>query len=247
MFQINSVTKVNDRSVSAEVTILVNVTDNEARYKCEASNSATEIPLFETVTLNVHFPPDHVVIRKDPPELKTGTMATLTCDSSSSNPEAKLSWWREGIPVTGVTNVTKPGLHGGKVSSIVLALDITPELNGIVYTCQATNEALQRSVHDAITLEVLYKPTFSDIPSDEQTGIEGQSLVLALQATGNPSNIAYTWTKDGMDAAQDSRIIVDGPVLNITRLHKEDAGLYTCEAVNSEGATSVKFNISVQC
>ena len=240
-------TKVNDRSVSAEVTILVNVTDNEARYKCEASNSATEIPLFETVTLNVHFPPDHVVIRKDPPELKTSTTATLTCDSSSSNPEAKLSWWREGIPVTGVTNVTKPGLHGGKVSSIVLPLDITPELNGIVYTCQATNEALQRSVHDAITLEVLYKPTFSEVPPDEQIGIEGQTLVVALQAAGNPSSIAYTWTKDGTDAAQDSRVIVDGPILNITRLHKEDTGIYTCEAVNSEGATSVKFNLSVQC
>ncbi|PSN48808.1 hypothetical protein C0J52_25084, partial [Blattella germanica] len=244
--KINSVTKVNDRSVSAEVTILVNVTDNEARYKCEASNSATEIPLFETATLNVHFPPDHVVIRKDPPELKTGTMATLTCDSSSSNPEARLSWWREGIPVTGVTNVTKPGLHGGKVSSIVLALDITPELNGIVYTCQATNEALQRSVHDAITLEVLYKPIFSDVPTEEQTGIEGQSLVLALQAMGNPSNIAYTWTKDGTDAAQDTRVIVDGPVLNITRLRKEDAGFYTCEAVNSEGASTVRFNLTVQ-
>lgn len=52
--QINSVTKVNDRSVSSEITILTNVTDNEARYKCEASNAATEIPFFETVTLNVH-------------------------------------------------------------------------------------------------------------------------------------------------------------------------------------------------
>lgn len=46
-------TKVTDRSVSAEVTILTNVTDNEAVYKCEAANSATEIPLFETVTLSV--------------------------------------------------------------------------------------------------------------------------------------------------------------------------------------------------
>lgn len=51
--QIPSVTKVTDRSVSAEVTILTNVTDNEAVYKCEAANSATEIPLFETVTLSV--------------------------------------------------------------------------------------------------------------------------------------------------------------------------------------------------
>lgn len=38
-----------------------------------------------------------------------------------------------------------------------LRLNITEELNGIVYTCQATNEALKRSVHDAITLQVLCK------------------------------------------------------------------------------------------
>lgn len=57
----------------------------------------------------------------------------------------------------GLNNTTKPGLHGGKVSSIEMKLNITEQLNGIVYTCQATNEALQRSVHDAITLQVLCK------------------------------------------------------------------------------------------
>lgn len=42
-----------EKSVSAEITILTNVTDNEARYRCEAANSATEIPLFETLTMSV--------------------------------------------------------------------------------------------------------------------------------------------------------------------------------------------------
>lgn len=102
-------------------------------------------------------PPDHVVIRKEPDKLTPGTLATLTCDSSSSNPEAELSWWREGIAVPGVTNVTRPGLHGGKVSSIILSLEVTPNMNGNVYTCQASNIQLQRSVHDAITLEVFCK------------------------------------------------------------------------------------------
>lgn len=154
-------------------------------YKCEAFNSATQIPLFETITLSVyckynylifcvHFnnllisltclnivlfllvPPDHVRIRKDPEELRAGTTATLTCDASSSNPPAQLSWWREGIPVTeGITNSSKPGLHSGTYSSIQLKLNITPEIDGIVYTCQATNLALQRSVHDATTMNVL--------------------------------------------------------------------------------------------
>lgn len=52
--QINSVTRTTDKSVSADITILANVTDNEARYRCEAHNSATEIPLFESKTLSVH-------------------------------------------------------------------------------------------------------------------------------------------------------------------------------------------------
>lgn len=101
--------------------------------------------------------PETVKIRKEPTDLKPNEEATLTCDSSSSNPPAKLSWWREGIPVQGLPNTTKAGLHGGKVSSIELKLNVTEQLNGIVYTCQATNEALQRSVHDAVTLQVLCK------------------------------------------------------------------------------------------
>jgi hypothetical protein len=91
------------------------------------------------------------------------------------------------------------------------------------------------------------KPIFSDLPMEQQTGIEGQPLVLSLLATGNPSNIVYTWTKDGIDAGRDSRVLVDGPVLNITKLRKEDSGIYMCEAVNSEGSTSFKFNLTVQC
>ncbi|KAK7789814.1 hypothetical protein R5R35_001191 [Gryllus longicercus] len=246
--KINSVRKVTDRSVSAEVTILTNVTDNEAIYKCEASNSATEIPLFETITLSVHFPPEHVVIRKDPEKLTPGARATLTCDSSSSNPEAVLSWYRDGIAVPGITNVTRPGLHGGKVSSILLHLDISSEMNGVKYTCQATNTALQRSVNDAIILDVHYKPVFEDAPIETHVGVEGQPLILALQARANPSSIAYTWTKDGNVAAKkkDTRVVAEGPILNITNLRKDDAGVYTCEAVNSEGSTRVIVNITVQ-
>lgn len=46
--------KTTEKSVSAEITILTNVTDNEAIYRCEAANAATEIPLFESVTMSVH-------------------------------------------------------------------------------------------------------------------------------------------------------------------------------------------------
>ncbi|CAH0546788.1 unnamed protein product [Brassicogethes aeneus] len=250
--KIHSTTKSNDKSVTAEITILTNVTDNEARYRCEAANSATEIPLFETITMSVHFPPDHVKITKEPLDLKPNEEATLICDSSSSNPPAKLSWWREGIPVQGLFNTSKPGLHGGTVSSIELKLNITEQLNGIVYTCQASNDALKRSVHDAITLEVYYKPVFDKANEDSITGIENEPLIISLKADGNPSNIIYTWSKDGLPITQASlsngmeRIVSDGSALNITQLSRHDAGTYNCEASNSQGSSVTQVNITVQ-
>lgn len=87
----------------------------------------------------------------------------------------------------------KKGLHGGTVSTIELKLNISKDLNGAVYTCQAMNEAIQRSVHDALTLKVLCEyintlreghifslvgfvlyPTKSIIRSDVSTTIQGE-------------------------------------------------------------------------
>lgn len=68
-----------------------------------------------------------------------------------------MSWWKNGIPVTGTRNSTKSGLHGGYLSSVELALDLTEDMNGEVYTCEAKNTELGRSVHDATTLDVLCK------------------------------------------------------------------------------------------
>lgn len=101
--------------------------------------------------------PETVKIRVEPVELIPGVEATLICDSSSSNPPAKLSWWKDGIPVEGLNNASKPGLWGGTVSSLELKINVTQEMNGIVYTCQSNNEALQRSVHEAVGLQVLCK------------------------------------------------------------------------------------------
>ncbi|KAL0810554.1 hypothetical protein ABMA28_010674 [Loxostege sticticalis] len=249
--KIHSVTKTTEKSVSAEISILTNVTDNQAQYRCEATNSATEIPLFETVTLNVHFAPETVKVRAVPEELKPGIEATLYCDAASSNPPATLSWWRDGIPVQGSPMQLKKGLHGGTVSTIDLKLNITKDLNGAVYTCQAMNEALQRSVHDALSLKVLYAPIFDETTPETAVGEENEPLIIVLRADGNPGSITYTWTKDGLPITQSSyssgndRILSEGSMLNMTRLSRADAGVYTCEAVNSQGAATINITVSV--
>ncbi|XP_037827231.1 nephrin isoform X5 [Lucilia sericata] len=249
--RINSVIRTADKSVSAEITILANVTDNQAQYRCEASNSATEIPLFESTTLSVHFAPETVKIRIEPEELKPGIEATIICDSSSSNPPAKLSWWKDGIPIEGINNTSKPGLWGGTVSTLEFKVNITQEMNGIVYTCQSANEALQRSVHEAISLDVLYRPKFVPPPSSTAVGVEGESLLVALQANANPMSITYTWSRDGQTIPSavngaEPRIFADGSKLNFTKLHRNDAGLYVCEARNSQGTARINVSVVVE-
>lgn len=97
------------------------------------------------------------------------------------------------------------------------------------------------------------KPVFDKNNEEAVTGIENEPLIISLKADGNPPSIAYTWTKDGLPIAQASsssgmeRIISDGPVLNITRLSRHDAGTYSCEALNSQGSAIAHVNISVQC
>lgn len=99
----------------------------------------------------------------------------------------------------------------------------------------------------------LDKPVFDENLEKTVTGIEDEPLIINLKAEGNPSNIAYTWTKDGLPVTQagaatgTERIISDGQILNITRLSRHDAGSYTCEALNSQGSTVAIVNITVQC
>ncbi|XP_035898919.1 nephrin-like isoform X2 [Anopheles stephensi] len=247
--KIKSVSKTTDQSVSAELSILANVTDNQAQYRCEAHNSATEIPLFETKVLTVHFAPETAKIRIEPAELRPGIEATLICDSSSSNPPAKLAWRHEGTVLEGTNNSSKAGLWGGTVSSLELKLNITQDMDGHVYTCQSTNEMLQRSINVAVNLPVLYEPQFSPPAETTVSGVEGAPLTVALVATGNPSSIAYTWTKDGGQRIVSSgvpRIVSEGPILNITKLRRTDAGVYTCEAVNSQGSAMINITVQVK-
>ncbi|XP_041449214.1 LOW QUALITY PROTEIN: nephrin [Drosophila obscura] len=246
--RINSVIRAADKSVSAEITILANVTDNQAQYRCEASNSATEIPLLQSTTLSVHFAPETVKIRIEPEELRPGMQAAIICDSSSSNPPAKLSWWKDGIPIEGINNTSKPGLWGGTVSTLEFRVNITQEMNGVVYTCQSANEALQRSVHEAISLDVLYRPKFVPPPSSTAVGVEGESLQVALQTKANPTIVEYKWTKDGATIPQggEHRIFADGGSLNFSRLHRDDAGIYSCSASNTQGKATLNITVVVE-
>ncbi len=97
-------------------------------------------------------------ISTKPDELRAGATVTLTCDIGASNPEPELSWWVDGFEVGDeIAKFCKSGLYGGKVCTTELVLNLTADMDGRRYTCQALNVPLDRNVHDSILLDVLCK------------------------------------------------------------------------------------------
>jgi hypothetical protein len=96
-----------------------------------------------------------VKLSNHPVVFRAGETGRLVCESTSSNPVAEMSWWKLGSPVTGTTNSTKDGLYGGYISTVELLLNLAENMNGEVYTCQAKNPEIDRSVHDTTTLNIL--------------------------------------------------------------------------------------------
>lgn len=95
-------------------------------------------------------------------------------------------------------------------------------------------------------------PKFVPPPSYTVVGIEGEALQVAMQANANPMTITYTWMKDGAPINNNGnagieRIVSDGAVLNITKLTRNDAGIYTSKAVNSQGSATMNITVIVEC
>lgn len=94
-------------------------------------------------------------------------------------------------------------------------------------------------------------PKFQPAPSSLAVGAEGEPLHVNLTADANPSSITFTWTKDGLPILSSGngqdRIVSQGPKLNFVSLKRTDAGVYTCEAVNSQGSDMINITVNVEC
>ena len=91
----------------------------------------------------------------------------------------------------------------------------------------------------------LDKPEFLDASSQELNLIESSSSIINLTAIGNPNDITYKWYRRNHEMS--SRFKYKGPLLNITKIDRSDAGIYKCEASNDQGNNEISIHINVQC
>ncbi|EFX79012.1 hypothetical protein DAPPUDRAFT_305049 [Daphnia pulex] len=204
--------------------------DNGKELRCEATNPALEGNLVDSTTIRIEFAPKHLTVKVRPEKLRPGQTVTITCESDSSNPVSRLAWLRgNGQVIQPAGNSTVPGAYSGIVSKSTLLMEVTPELHGVVITCQATND----------------KPQFLH-PTDYSVDvIEGEPAIVNVTARANPSEVSYKWFRDGTaikqlkEANAYDRVTFDGSLLNLTTVRRDDKGEYKCEATNSEDPASI--------
>ncbi|XP_069890339.1 hemicentin-1 [Dipodomys merriami] len=227
--------------------------DNAGRYSCVATNEAGE--MMKHYEVKVYIPP--IISRGDllgpglsPKEVKIKVNNTLTLECEAyAIPSASLSWYKDGQPLKSDDHVTIAA-NGHTLQIKEAQISDTGR-----YTCVASNLAGEDELDFDVNIQV--PPSFQklwEIGNMLDTGRTGEakdviinnpiSLYCETNATPPPT---LTWYKDGQPVTSSDRVLIfpGGRVLQIPRAKAEDAGRYTCVAVNEAGEDSLHYDVRV--
>ena len=73
---------------------------------------------------------------------------------AGSNPPARVSWWHNGERLAASAAEETEGRFFGTATTSELVIEARARHHGAVVTCEAANEAVDKRVHDAVTLGV---------------------------------------------------------------------------------------------
>ncbi|XP_043342030.1 hemicentin-1 isoform X3 [Cervus canadensis] len=210
-------------------------------YTCVATNIAgsdeTEI------TLHVQEPP--ILEDLEPPyntpfqERVANQRIAFPCPAKGT-PKPTIKWLRNGRELTG----REPGISILEDGTLLVIASVTPYDNG-EYICVAVNEA--GTTERRYNLKVHVPPVIKD--KEQVTNVSvlvNQPTSLFCEVEGTPSPI-ITWYKDDVQVTESSsiQIVNNGKILKIFRASPEDAGRYSCKAINVAGTSQKHFNIDV--
>ncbi|KXJ15497.1 Hemicentin-1 [Exaiptasia diaphana] len=141
-----------------------------------------------------------------------------------------------GIPAVNYTWTVNNKVSQGPTTTFVA----TRSLNGSIVTCATRNAFGNKKCSK--TLIVYYKPDQLTV-INAQGGVlyanKGQPINITCNATGNPQP-DYVWSFKGkqLHSSINSTIVISNATL-------DDAGMYTCTAINSIGRESINVTLQV--
>ncbi|XP_064104302.1 sialic acid-binding Ig-like lectin 12 [Macrobrachium nipponense] len=135
----------------------------------------------------------------------------------------------------------RSGLYGGQVTRSELEVRALIEDNQRTYICDATN-GLGVTVTSNVTLNVLHEPVWKDVPSGVVEVKEKDDLLLRAVADANPPPVTYKWWRGPVLLQEDQE---EGGLLEMTRVHRQEAGGYSVTAESPRGIVNASFILNV--
>ncbi|XP_067156720.1 hemicentin-1 [Apteryx mantelli] len=210
-------------------------------YKCVASNVAGSDT--SEITMQVQEPP--TIDDLDPPynspfqERVANQRVAFPCPAKGI-PKPVIKWLRNGRELTG----SEPGISILEDGTLLIIASVTPSDNG-EYVCMAVNEA--GSTERKYNLKVHVPPEIRDQETVTNTSVVVQHPVsLLCEVSGNPFPI-ISWYKEDIQVVESStlQILHNGKILKLLKAATDDAGQYSCKAINVAGSSEKLFNVDV--
>ncbi|NXL77816.1 HMCN1 protein, partial [Leptocoma aspasia] len=210
-------------------------------YTCVATNGAGSDTV--EVTVQVQEPP--TIEDLDPPfnspfqERVANQRIAFPCPAKGI-PKPAIKWLRNGRELTGA----EPGLSVQEDGTLLVIAALTPSDSGD-YVCVAANEA--GSTQRRYSLKVHVPPEIRDQDKVTNTSVVVHHPVsLFCEVTGNPFPV-ISWYKDDIQVVESSalQILHNGKILKLLKATTEDAGQYSCKAINVAGSSEKLFNLHI--
>ncbi|NXW73911.1 HMCN1 protein, partial [Hirundo rustica] len=210
-------------------------------YTCVATNGAGSDTA--EVTVQVQEPP--TIEDLDPPfnspfqERVANQRIAFPCPAKGT-PKPAIKWLRNGRELTGA----EPGLSVLEDGTLLVIAALTPSDSGD-YVCVAASEA--GSTQRRYSLKVHVPPEIRDQDKVTNTSVVVHHPVsLFCEVTANPFPV-ISWYKDDVQVVESSalQILHNGKILKLLKATTEDAGQYSCKAINVAGSSEKLFNLHI--
>ncbi|XP_056132043.1 hemicentin-1 [Lampris incognitus] len=234
--------------------------DSAGLYTCRATNPAGTA--LKHYSLQVLVPPqiegDSTSLSFGSREEKVRLNGTLTLACLAKGfPEPKTQWFKDGQLLNGHS------VAGIRESGHLLHIEGAMLSHEGQYTCVVTNTAGEDKRDFHVTIQV--PPVFhrmnnreaawglgeededhNEDMTDKREVVLGHPISLSCESNAIPPP-KLSWYKDErlLTTADGVVLLPGGQVLQIPRVQEEDAGKYTCQAVNEAGEDRMHFEVEV--